>query len=131
MADPTALLLREQYSTPVQQRESSTFGMWVFIMTEVMLFGGMFLAFTVYRMYYPKAFETGSADMNIVLGAINTAVLICSSFTMALAVFSAETGNRRLLSVFLIATMILGFVFLAIKFTEYYQHYQDHRAPGV
>ncbi|MBV8847819.1 MAG: cytochrome c oxidase subunit 3 family protein [Bryobacterales bacterium] len=131
MADPTALLLREQYNNPVQQRESSTFGMWIFIMTEVMLFGGLFLAFTVYRMKFPESFIVGSGDMSITLGAINTAVLIGSSFTMALAVFSAETGNRRMLSIFLLATMFLGLVFLGIKFTEYYQHYQEHRAPGI
>jgi cytochrome c oxidase subunit III len=130
LAEPSTLLLREQYSTPVQQRETATFGMWIFIMTEVMLFGGLFLAFTIYRMYYPQAFIVGSADMNIVLGSINTAVLISSSLTMALAVYAAETGNRRQLSIFLVATMILGLAFLGIKFTEYYLHYQDHRAPG-
>ncbi len=105
--------------------------MWIFIMTEIMLFGGLFLAFSVYRMSFPQAFVKGSADMSIVLGSINTAVLICSSFTMALAVYSAETGNRRMLTVFLIATMILGLVFLGIKFTEYYQHYLQHEAPAV
>jgi cytochrome c oxidase subunit 3 len=131
LAKPSALVLREQFSTPVQQREASTLAMWIFIMTEVMLFGGLFLAFTVYRMYFPEAFIAGSADVNIVLGAVNTAVLICSSLTMALAVHSAETGKRALLSVFLIATMFLGAVFLAIKFTEYHLHYLDHRAPGV
>jgi len=131
LANPAELILREQFSTPVQQRETATFGMWIFIMTEVMLFGGLFLAFTVYRLSYPQAFIAGSADMNITLGAVNTAVLICSSFTMALAVFNAEIGHRRLLSVFIILTMILGFVFIGIKFTEYYQHYQDHHAPGV
>jgi len=131
LAEPVALLLREQYSTPVQQRETSTLGMWVFIMTEVMLFGGLFLAFSVYRMLDPHAFIVGSADMNIVLGSVNTAVLICSSFTMALAVYSAETGSRRLTALFLVCTMILGLLFLAIKFTEYYLHYLDHRAPAV
>jgi len=130
LAEPLALILREQFRTPVQQRETPTLGMWIFIMTEVMLFGGLFVAFTVYRFNYPTAFITGSADMDILLGAINTAVLICSSFTMALAVHSAETGSRRLLNVFLLCTMFLGAVFLAIKFTEYYLHYLDHRVPG-
>jgi cytochrome c oxidase subunit 3 len=68
--------------------------------------------------------------MEIVLGAVNTAVLICSSFTMALAVHSAELGKTRLLALFLIATMIIGTAFLAIKFTEYYLHYHDHKVPG-
>src|SRR5690349_10101918 len=105
--------------------------MWIFIMTEVMLFGGLFLAFTIYRMDFPQAFIAGSADMNIMMGSINTAVLIGSSFTMALAVYNSEIENRRGLAVFLVSTMILGFVFLGIKFTEYYFHYQSHRAPGV
>jgi cytochrome c oxidase subunit III len=131
LANPAALILREQFSTPVQQRETATLGMWIFIMTEVMLFGGLFLAFTVYRISFPEAFIQASGDMNIALGATNTAVLICSSFTMALAVFSAETGNRRQLSLFVVLTMILGFAFIGIKFTEYYQHYQEHHAPGV
>lgn len=131
MANPAELILREQFSTTAQQRETATLGMWIFIMTEVMLFGGLFLAFTVYRLNFPQAFITASSDMNITLGAINTAVLICSSFTMALAVLNAEIGNQRLLSVFVVLTMILGVAFLAIKFTEYYQHYLEHHAPGV
>ena len=131
MANPAELSLREQFNTPVQQRETATLGMWIFIMTEVMLFGGLFLAFSVYRLDYPAAFIAGSGDMNITLGSINTAVLICSSFTMAMAVLSAELGRRGRLSLFLILTMILGFVFIGIKFTEFYQHYQDHHAPSV
>ena len=130
MAEPEALILREQFRSPVQQRETATLGMWIFLATEVMLFGGLFLAFTVYRMYNPQAFIAGSADMNIVLGAINTAVLIGSSFTMALAVHSAEAGLQKPLTGFLACTMLLGAVFLAIKFTEYYLHYLDHRVPG-
>lgn len=130
MAEPLALILREQFHEPSQQRETATLGMWIFISTEIMLFGGLFLAFTVYRMYYPRAFIAGSADMNIALGATNTAALICSSFTMALGVHSAEIGSRRFLNLFLALTMVLGAVFLGIKFTEYYLHYLDHRVPG-
>ena len=130
MGEPSILILREQFRTPLQQRETATLGMWVFITTEVMLFGGLFVAFTVYRMYYPQPVILGSADMNIMLGAINTGVLICSSFTMALGVHSAEAGKRKLLNRFLACTMALGAVFLAIKFTEYYLHYLDHRVPG-
>lgn len=130
MAEPDVLILREQFRTPAQQRETATIGMWIFLGTEVMLFGGLFTAFTVYRMLNPRAFIEGSADMNIVLGAINTAVLIGSSFTMAMAVHSATIGRRKLLNVFLMTTMFLGACFLAIKFTEYYLHYLDHRVPG-
>lgn len=131
MANPAALELREHFRTPEQQRETSSIGMWVFIATEVMLFGGLFMAFTIYRTMYPRAFMEASADMSILLGSINTAVLIGSSFTMALAVHSAAMGSRKLLAIFLMCTMFLGAVFLAIKCTEYVLHYQDYRAPGV
>ena len=124
-------MLREQFRSPEQQRETASIGMWVFLITEMMLFGGLFMAFTVYRSLFPIPFMQGSADMSIVLGGTNTIVLICSSLTMALSVYSAATGDRRMLAIFLIATMFLGFVFLGIKFTEYYLHYQDHRVPGI
>ncbi len=130
MSELAALELREQFRTPEQQRDTASIGMWVFLITELMLFGGLFMAFTVYRMYYPQAFDAGSGDMSIVLGSLNTAVLICSSFTMALAVHSAQAGNQKLLALFLIATIIIGALFLGIKFTEYYQHYLDHKVPG-
>ena len=130
MSELTTLELREQFATPDQQRETASIGMWIFLITEVMLFGGLFMAFTVYRLSNPHAFDTGSAHMEVLLGSINTAVLICSSFTMALAVYSAEIGNQRRLALFLVGTMIIGAIFLAIKFTEYYLHYQDHKVPG-
>lgn len=125
-----SLDLREQYATPEQQRETATIGMWIFLMTEVLLFGALFTAFTAYRISHPHAFDAGSHDMEIVLGSINTAVLICSSYTMALAVYSAEQGNQKRLMLFLFLTMIIGAVFLGIKFTEYYLHYRDHKLPG-
>ncbi len=126
-----SLELREQFATPDQQRQTATVGMWVFLITEVMLFGGLFTAFTVYRLSHPAAFDAGSAHMEIVLGAINTAVLICSSFTMAMAVYNAETGNQKLLILFLLATMVIGAIFLGIKFTEYYDHFRDHKVPAL
>ncbi len=126
-----SLRLREQFATPDQQRETASVGMWVFLVTEIMLFGGLFTAFTVYRLSHPAAFDAGSAHMEILLGAINTAVLICSSYTMALAVHSAETGNQKLLILFLIITMIIGALFLGIKFTEYYDHFRDHKVPAL
>jgi len=105
-------------------------GMWVFLVTEVLLFGGLFMSFSIYRTMYPHAFIEGSADMSIVLGSINTIVLICSSFTMAMSIHSAASGSQKWLAIFLVLTMILGLVFLGIKFTEYYQHYRDHKVPG-
>ena len=130
MSDHATTLVREHFATFEQQRETEAIGMWVFLASEVMFFGALFVAFTVYRMYYPDAFGAGSAGMNIVLGSINTAVLLTSSFTMAMAVHSAEVSNGRLLAILLIVTMVLGCLFLGIKFTEYYQHYQEHKMPG-
>jgi cytochrome c oxidase subunit 3 len=124
-------MLREQYATPEQQRETVTLGMWIFLATEVLLFGVLFTAFAVYRTYYTHAFDEGSADMNIVLGAINTAVLITSSLTMAFSIYSAALGKILRTYLLLIATAFIGLIFLAIKFTEYYLHYQAHKVPGI
>src|ERR687888_919746 len=103
-----------------QQHEAATLGMWVFLVTEVLFFGGLFLVYSVYRSWYSDAFAAASHELDIVLGAINTAVLITSSLTMALAVHAAQLGRRRALMLFLIATMALGGVFLGIKAVEYY-----------
>jgi cytochrome c oxidase subunit III len=124
-------MLREQFGTPEQQRETVTVGMWIFLATEVMFFGGLFTAFSVYRMYYTQGFNEGSADMNILLGSINTAVLITSSLTMALSIRSMALGKTLRTCVLLVTTAAIGLVFLAIKFTEYYEHYLKHKVPGV
>ena len=131
MAEPASILVREQFNNPQQQRETATLGMWVFIITEMMLFGGLFTAYTVYRLNYYQGFTEASGEMKFWMGAVNTAVLICSSFTMAMAVHSAETGKKRRLVLFLVSTIAIGLVFLAIKFTEYYLHYQEHKVPGL
>lgn len=105
--------------------------MWIFLANEVMMFGALFTAYAVYRASHPQAFHIGSADMNILLGSINTALLLSSSLMLTFAEHSAQVGNRRLIAIFLILTMTIGLVFLGLKFTEYYQHFQEHRAPGV
>jgi cytochrome c oxidase subunit 3 len=130
LANPLTLALREQFHSPEQQEETSTVGMWIFLITEIMLFGALFTGFAVYQISHREAFTQVSADMEFWIGALNTAVLICSSFTMALAVHSAETGKNARLAGFLLATILIGLVFLAFKFTEYYLHYHDHKAPG-
>ena len=96
-----------QFDTPAQQRETASLGMWVFLVTELMFFGGLFLVYIVYRYAYPRAFALGSHELDIVLGTTNTVVLIASSLTMALAVRSAQIGRRRPLVVCLVLTMIL------------------------
>jgi cytochrome c oxidase subunit 3 len=131
LSKSATLACREQFRTPAQQRETASIGMWIFLANEVMMFGALFTAYTVYRASHPQAFDIGSADMNIMLGSINTALLLTSSLMLTFAEHSAQAGNRRLIALFLILTMIIGAVFLGLKFTEYYQHFQEHKAPGV
>jgi cytochrome c oxidase subunit 3 len=123
--------LVHQFDDAVQQHEASWTGMWIFLAPEVMFFGGMFMGYTLYRFSYPAAFADASNHLDIWLGTINTAVLICSSFTMALAVRGAQLGERKTLILFLILTLVLGSVFLGIKFTEYYHKYVEHLIPGA
>src|SRR5437588_2335776 len=104
--------------------------MWVFLLTEVMFFGGMFGGYTVYRNLYPDAFASTSRFMNVTLGALNTAVLITSSLTMALAVRSAQIGRKKALILFLCLTLLLGCVFLGVKYVEYHEKWMDHHIPG-
>ncbi len=104
--------------------------MWVFLVTEVLFFGGLFAAYAVYRSWYPDAFAAASRELDIVLGSINTVVLITSSLTMALAVHAAQTGERRLVLWLLLATMALGATFLGIKGVEYYHKFAEHHVPG-
>ena len=122
--------LRHHFASMDQQRETSTFGMWLFLLTEIMFFGGLFCAYLVYRATYYQAFVEGSQTMNIWLGATNTVVLICSSLTMALAVRCAQTDNRKLMIILLIITMLFGLAFLGIKAIEYHEHWTHHQFPG-
>ena len=105
--------------------------MWVFLITEIMFFGGLFAAYLIYRNLYNPAFVIASSSIDITLGAINTAVLICSSLTMAMAVHSAALGARKLLIFFLVFTLVLGGVFLGIKGVEYHQKWVEHHVPGA
>jgi cytochrome c oxidase subunit III len=123
--------LRHHFADMEQQREASEMGMWVFLITEIMFFGGMFCAYMVYRYLYYTAWVAGSEAMDFWWGTINTVVLICSSLTMALAVRSAQIGRRNMLVGLLIVTMLLGCVFLGIKAIEYHGHWIEHQFPGA
>jgi cytochrome c oxidase subunit 3 len=112
-----------------QQRESASIGMWVFLVTEIMFFGGLFMAYLLYRYKFPTAFAVASNHLDWRLGGANTVVLIVSSLTMALAVYYAQTGVRRLQVGFLVATMILGATFLGVKAYEYNEKYVDNLIP--
>ena len=114
-----------------QQHEAATLGMWLFLVTEVLFFGGLFLAYMLYRVWYPAAWAEGSDELDIVLGGVNTAVLIGSSLTMALAVRGAQTGARRATVNWLIVTMLLGLTFLVIKYFEYAEKFEHHHVPGA
>lgn len=113
-----------------QQREAGTLGMWAFLITEIMFFGGLFLAYILYRARDPRAFEYASAHLDWKLGGANTIVLICSSLTMALAVYYSQKGNRKWLVINLLLTMALGATFLAVKAFEYYDKWTHHLIPG-
>ena len=122
--------LAHHFDSLAQQTEATTLGMWVFLVTEVLFFGGLFATYMIYRSWYPDAFAVASHELDVVLGTTNTVVLITSSLTMALAVHAAQLGQRKLLMTFLILTMILGGVFLGIKSVEYYHKFVEHHIPG-
>jgi cytochrome c oxidase subunit 3 len=122
--------LQHHFASLEQQFEASALGMWAFLITEIMFFGGLFTLFTVYVSTYAEAFAEGSKHLDLVLGAVNTVVLIGSSLTMAMAVRSAQVGRRKGLLLFLALTTLLGLVFLGIKAMEYAHKFEQHLVPG-
>jgi cytochrome c oxidase subunit 3 len=128
---PGAHAHAHQFESARQQQEAATLGMWAFLVTEVLMFGGLFLTYAVYRAAYPEAYAAASHHLNVTIGAINTAVLIGSSLTMALAVRSAQLGRRRAIVLFLVLTMVLGGVFLGVKVWEYADKFAHHLVPGT
>jgi cytochrome c oxidase subunit 3 len=124
--------LAHQFEDLEQQHEASSFGIWVFLATEVMFFGGLFAGYTIFRNLYPAGFVEGSHLLNVSIGALNTAVLICSSLTMALGVRAAQMGKRNTLVTFLVLTILLGLAFILIKLTFEWRHdYVEGLVPGL
>jgi cytochrome c oxidase subunit 3 len=123
--------LQHHFVNLEQQREAVSLGMWLFLATEIMFFGGMFCAYLIYRLWYFNEFAAGSRSLNVTLGAVNTAVLICSSLTVAMGVRAAQMGKRRLLVILLLLTIVFGFAFLGIKGVEWYDKYKEHHIPGA
>jgi cytochrome c oxidase subunit 3 len=119
-----------QFDDADQQYEASALGMWVFLVTEIMFFGGMFTLYVVYRALHPGVFVHASHHLDIRLGLFNTTVLITSSLTMALAVHAAQTSHRRLLVAMLTVTMLLGALFLGVKGYEYGHKFHEGLVPG-
>jgi cytochrome c oxidase subunit III len=122
--------LEEQFENLEQQHEVASLGMWVFLATEVMFFGTLFLGLGVYRYQFEAAFEKASEKLNWIIGGLNTVVLLVSSLMMVLAVHSAKLGRRKHVVVYLGLTAALGLLFLCLKGLEYYTDYRDNLIPG-
>jgi cytochrome c oxidase subunit 3 len=123
-------ILAHHFDDLDQQHESAVLGMWTFLATEVMLFGGLFTAYAVFRMLSPWEFALASRHLSVPLGGINTAVLLVSSLTMALAVRASQLRQARSMVGLMIATMVLGTAFLGIKAVEYHREYEEKLVPG-
>lgn len=121
--------LEPQFATHEHQRSASVLGMWVFLATEVLLFGGIITAFLMTRVFYPHDFEQAAGRLNVLIGGANTVVLLASSLAMALAVHGAQKGNRGMVLVCLAVTALLGSVFLGLKGYEYYTDWRDGLVP--
>jgi len=117
--------LAHHFETPKQQFDAGKLGMWIFLLTEILLFGGLFCAYAVYRANHPEIFEYAHKYLDKTLGAINTAVLITSSLTMAWAVRCAQLGKRNGLVLLLALTLLGGCGFLGIKYVEYKHKWED------
>jgi len=124
-------VLAHQFDDLEQQHDAAQLGMWAFLATEILFFGGMFLGYAVYRYRFPDAFAHASNHMDIVLGTINTAILIASSLTVVLAIHAAQHERRRALVGLLALTIVLGLTFLGIKVTEYLHKYHENLVPGL
>ncbi len=123
--------VEHQFEDRYQQKEASTLGMWTFLATEVLFFGALFVSYTLYRHQYPDAFRQGSLELKWYLGGINTAVLLLSSFCMAMAVHAASVGSNSGIIRYLILTIAVAAIFLGIKATEYYIEYREQLVPAL
>jgi len=119
----------EQFDDLDQQKHAASLGMWTFLATEIMFFGAIFLAYTVYRISYPLDFAKAAAQLNITIGTLNTAILLLSSFFIALGVSFIQRDKAKLASLALLLTWALGFVFLLLKAYEYYDDINKHLVP--
>jgi cytochrome c oxidase subunit 3 len=123
--------LRHHFADMEQQKNSASLGMWLFLVTEIMFFGGLFCAYLIYRLMHFNAFAAASQQLSIGLGAFNTAVLLVSSVTVVLAVKAAQDGERNQLVGFLLVTVLLGLTFLGVKAIEYKEKFERHEVPGA
>ncbi len=124
-------MLAEQFADHEQQQEAASLGLWTFLATEILFFGGLFMAYIAYRVAYPGIFARAGRELNIVIGTLNTAVLLTSSFFMALAVRASQLSKRRQTVAFLGITWLLGVIFLALKAYEYHDDIEKHLVPSA
>ena len=122
--------LQHQFETMGQQKEAAVLGMWAFLLTEILFFGGLFMAYMLYRTWYHDAFRAASSSITLFWGALNTVVLIGSSLTMALGVRAAQTNKRKATVGWILLTIVLGLVFLGVKVIEYADKFEHHHVPG-
>jgi cytochrome c oxidase subunit 3 len=120
-----------QYESIEKQRATARLGMWVFLGSESLLFAGLFALYAAYRFVYPDEFHAAAEHANVVLGTINTYVLLTSSLTVALAIHAARHGARRRIVGFLLLTIALGITFDVLKIVEYAEHLREGIAPGA
>ncbi len=122
--------LAHHFDTPVQQFDAAKLGMWLFLAQEVLFFSGLFVAYAVFRNWYPAAFSVGSHLLDWRMGALNTVVLLLSSFTAAMAVRSSQQGNQKQTSTYLIITIVCAFAFMVVKYFEYSHKIHVGILPG-
>jgi len=128
--NPAPSFLQHHFSDTVQQMESARLGMWLFLLTEILLFGGLFCFYAIYRAWYPEMFVNAHQYLDVTMGAVNTVVLITSSVTIALAIRSIQLNKRKTTLTLLVVTIILAVVFLVIKYFEYSHKFHLGQLPG-
>lgn len=121
---------QHHFATMEQQFDTSKIGMWLFLATEVLLFGGLFVGFGMMQARYPEYFKEAHEHLQRPLGALNTVVLLISSWTMVMGVLSARTNQRKKLVVFLLLTIFCACIFLGVKYFEYSHKYEEGLLPG-
>ncbi len=124
-------LVAHHFEDIEQQRDVEAFGMWMFLATEILIFGAVFTAYTVYRLRYAADFEAASSKLNVLIGSINTIVLLTSSLTMVLAVHATRAGRPKMLMICLLLTIFFGLTFFGFKAVEYYEDYEEALVPGL
>jgi cytochrome c oxidase subunit 3 len=122
--------LAHHFDTPIQQFDTAKLGMWAFLAQELLFFSGLFVAYGVFRSWYPEMFVEASSHLSRPMGATNTIVLLFSSFTAAMAVRSAQMSKKVATRHYLLITIVCAFIFLFIKYLEYGHKFHDGLLPG-